>query len=155
MRHIEINLGLGATMFGLGLASLLGQSYAGKTLDIAPKLDIAGLSDLPVVGPLLFSHDPLIYLSIVAVIGVWWFLNRTRAGLNLRAVGENHDAAHAIGYSTALTAACAIIFFWARVAHAIVFIAGVKQFMARTVLFTISWAAFIIFALALVQQAVF
>ena len=81
----QVATGLALTMFGLGLASLLGQDYAGKTLDIAPKLNVEGLSDLPVVGPLLFSHDPLIYLSIVAVFGVWWFLNRTRAGLNLRA----------------------------------------------------------------------
>ena len=61
--------------------------------------------------------------------------------------------AHAIGYSSALTATCAIVYFWARLAHAVVFIAGVKQFMARTMIFTVSWAAFLILALALLQQA--
>ena len=73
---------------------------------------------------------------------------------NLSAFAAVVLIAHAVGYSTALTATCAIIYFWARVAHAVVFIAGIKQFMARTVLFTISWAAFIIFAIALLQQAV-
>ena len=61
--------------------------------------------------------------------------------------------AHAIGYSTALTATCAIVYFGARLAHAVVFITGFKHFMARTVLFTISWASFLIFAIALLQQA--
>lgn len=106
----QVATGLALTMFGLGIASLLGQSYAGKTLDVATKLNIAGVSDLPVVGPLVFSHDPMIYLSIVAVIGVWWFLTRTRPGLNLRAVGENHDAAHAIGYNVRQTRVAAILF---------------------------------------------
>lgn len=106
----QVATGLALTMFGLGLASLLGQNYAGKTLDVATKLNIAGISDLPVVGPLLFNHDPMIYLSIVAVIGVWWFLTRTRPGLNLRAVGENHDAAHAIGYNVRQTRVAAILF---------------------------------------------
>ena len=106
----QVATGLALTMFGLGLASLLGQSYAGNTVNVAVKLDVAGLSDLPVVGPLLFNHDPLIYLSIAATIGVWWFLTRTRAGLNLRAVGENHDAAHAIGYNVRQTRVAAILF---------------------------------------------
>ena len=50
------------------------------------------------MGPLLFAHDALIYLSFAMVAGVAWFLTRTRAGLVIRAIGENHDAAHAIGY---------------------------------------------------------
>ena len=61
--------------------------------------------------------------------------------------------AHAIGYSTSLTAICAVVYFWTRLAHAVVFIAGVKVFMARTLIFTVSWAAFLIFAIALLQQA--
>lgn len=106
----QVATGLALTMFGLGLASLLGQNYAGKTLDVAVKLDVPGLSGLPYVGPLFFSNDPMIYLSIAAVIGVWWFLTRTRHGLNLRAVGENHDAAHSIGYNVRQTRVAAILF---------------------------------------------
>ena len=106
----QVATGLALTLFGLGIASLAGQGYAGVTIDVAVRLDIPGLTDLPVIGPLIFGHDPLIYLSIAMAIGVWWFLNRTRAGLNLRAIGENHDAAHAIGYSVRLTRVAAIMF---------------------------------------------
>ena len=62
-----------------------------------PELDLPLLSDLPVLGPILFRHDLVVYLGIALVAAVWWFLYRTRAGLTLRAVGENHDAAHALG----------------------------------------------------------
>lgn len=94
----QVATGLALTMFGLGLAALIGQSYSGKSLPPFPKLDIPGLSDLPVVGPLLFGHDLLVYLSFALVVAVAWFLTRTRTGLVVRAIGENHDAAHAIGY---------------------------------------------------------
>jgi simple sugar transport system permease protein len=56
------------------------------------------LSDLPFIGPVVFGQDALVYLSIASVAGVAWFLYRTRAGLVVRAVGESHAAAHAIGY---------------------------------------------------------
>ncbi len=94
----QVATGLALTMFGLGLAALIGQAYSGKSLPEFPKLAIPGLSELPVVGPLLFGHDALVYLSFALVVAVGWFLARTRAGLVIRAVGENHDAAHAIGY---------------------------------------------------------
>lgn len=106
----QVATGLALTMFGLGMAALVGQSYAGKTVQVVERLDVSGLSDLPYVGPLLFSHDPMIYVSVLMVAAVWWFLTRTRRGLNLRAVGENHDAAHAIGYNVRLTRVAAILF---------------------------------------------
>ena len=106
----QVATGLALTMFGLGLAALVGQSYAGQTVQVVARLDVPGLSDLPIVGPLLFAHDPMIYVSVLMVFAVWWFLTRTRRGLNLRAVGENHDAAHAIGYSVRLTRVAAILF---------------------------------------------
>jgi ABC-type uncharacterized transport system permease subunit len=98
----QVATGLALTMFGLGLAALTGQSYSGKSLPPFPKLSIPGLSDLPVVGPLLFGHDALVYLSFALVVAVAWFLARTRIGLIIRAIGENHDAAHAIGYPVVL-----------------------------------------------------
>ncbi|QIE56203.1 ABC transporter permease [Pikeienuella piscinae] len=106
----QVATGLALTLFGLGIASLLGQGYAGQTLDVSTRLDIPGLTDLPVVGRLIFGHDPLVYLSVAMTAGVWWFLNRTRPGLNLRAIGENHDAAHAIGYGVRRTRVAAILF---------------------------------------------
>jgi simple sugar transport system permease protein len=94
----QVAAGLALTLFGLGLSSLVGQGLSGRSAGAFPKVHIPGLSDLPVLGKLLFSHDPLVYLSFALAAAVAWFLARTRAGLVLRAVGENHDAAHAIGY---------------------------------------------------------
>jgi simple sugar transport system permease protein len=94
----QVASGLALTMFGLGLSALIGQPYSGLSTGPFPRLHIPGLTDIPVIGGLLFGEDYMVYLSLLAVAGVWWFLNRTRGGLVLRAVGENHDAAHAIGY---------------------------------------------------------
>lgn len=90
--------GLALTLFGLGLAALMGQGYVGVQAPPTPKMPIPGLSGIPVLGPVLFSHDPIVYLSVLLCAAVWVLLNRTRAGLILRAVGENHAAAHALGY---------------------------------------------------------
>jgi simple sugar transport system permease protein len=94
----QVATGLALTMFGLGLAALIGQAYSGQSLPDFPKLDIPVLSDLPIIGPLIFAQDALVYLSIVIVAAVAWVLTSTRTGLIIRAIGENHDAAHAIGY---------------------------------------------------------
>lgn len=106
----QVATGLALTIFGLGLSALIGHSYVGKTFGGLAKLNIPGLSDIPVIGPLLFGHDALVYLSVVSVALVAWFLTRTRGGLLVRAVGENHDAAHSIGYSVTLIRMGAIIF---------------------------------------------
>lgn len=97
-RANQVASGLALTMFGLGLSALWGQGYSGKSAPPFPRLSIPGLTDLPFVGKLLFGQDALVYLSLALVAAVAYVLTRTRAGLILRAVGENHDAAHAIGY---------------------------------------------------------
>ena len=94
----QVATGLALTIFGIGLSALIGQGYVGTPLDALPKLDIPGVSDIAFIGPVVFGHDFLVYFSFVMVGVVAWFLYRTRAGLVLRAVGESHDAAHAIGY---------------------------------------------------------
>ena len=94
----QVATGLALTMLGLGLSALLGQGYSGMSVPAFPRLDIPGISGLPVVGKLLFARDGLFYLSIALVAGTAYVLTRTRAGMILRAIGENHDAAHAIGY---------------------------------------------------------
>ena len=58
----------------------------------------------------MFSHDPLVYLSLALAVGVAWFLAKTRTGLILRAIGENHDAAHAIGYNVVGVRMAALLF---------------------------------------------
>lgn len=106
----QVATGLALTMFGLGLAALLGHRYAGIKPPKFGHLDIPVISDIPVIGPLLFSHDYMIYISILIIIAVWYFINRTRGGLVLRAVGENHDAAHALGYKVIRIRILAILF---------------------------------------------
>ncbi len=106
----QVATGLALTMFGLGLAALWGQGYSGKTADKFPKLDIPLLSDLPIVGKLVFGQDYLVYLSVALVLAVSWFLRKTRGGLIIRAIGENHEAAHAIGYPVVFYRYLALLF---------------------------------------------
>ena len=98
LRANQVATGLALTMFGLGLSALWGQGYSGQSAGAFPRLSLTGLSDLPVIGKLLFGQDGLLYLSLALVAAVAWLLERTRLGLILRAIGENHDAAHAIGH---------------------------------------------------------
>jgi ABC-type uncharacterized transport system permease subunit len=94
----QVATGLALTLFGLGLSAMLGQSYVGIKPPTTYKLDLPLISDVPILGPILFSHDFTVYAALALVLGVWWFLKYTRRGLILRAVGESHDAAHALGY---------------------------------------------------------
>ncbi len=106
----QVATGLALTLFGLGVSAFWGRAYSKVTVDRVDAINVPGLSDLPIVGPLVFSYDPLFYLSILMVILVWYFLNRTKKGLILRAIGDNHDAAHAIGHKVVRYRFIAILF---------------------------------------------
>jgi simple sugar transport system permease protein len=106
----QVASGLALTLFGLGLSALMGQRYVGIKPPPTGDIHIPLLSDLPIVGPILFSHDPVLYLGILLVASVWVLLKYTRAGLILRAVGESHDAAHALGYKVLWIRTIAILF---------------------------------------------
>ncbi len=106
----QVATGLALTLFGVGLSALIGQAFVGIPLKGLPKLNIPGLTDLPVIGQALFGQDLLVYLAILAVPLVHLFLYRTRAGLVLRAVGENHAAAHALGYKVIRIRFLAVLF---------------------------------------------
>ncbi|WP_316015689.1 ABC transporter permease [Roseobacter sp. HKCCA0434] len=106
----QVATGLALTLFGLGLAALLGQSYTGMRAPQTPRLTLPEIDNIPIVGDLLFSYDWVVYFALILVALVWVFLNRTRAGLILRAVGENHDAAHALGYRVVSIRLAAIAF---------------------------------------------
>ncbi|MEL6609742.1 MAG: ABC transporter permease [Pseudomonadota bacterium] len=107
----QVATGLALTLFGLGLAALIGRDYQESVrLPSTPKLDLGPISDIPVLGPILFSHDAMVYLSLLLVVAVWAFLKFTRAGLILRSVGENAEAAHALGYKVKLIRLAAIAF---------------------------------------------
>ena len=94
----QVATGLALTIFGVGLSALVGDNFVGTALDPLDPLPIPLLSKIPVLGPVLFAQDALVYLSFVLLLAVAWFLARSRAGLVLRAVGDSHDSAHAIGY---------------------------------------------------------
>ncbi|MDA9207625.1 ABC transporter permease [Octadecabacter sp.] len=106
----QVATGLALTLFGLGLAALLGQGYLGEKAPSFPDWHIPLLGDIPVLGPIVFQHDPMVYIGLAIIAAVWWFLNKTRGGLVLRAVGENHEAAHALGYHVIRTRLLAIMF---------------------------------------------
>ena len=106
----QVATGLALTLFGLGLSAMLGQSYVGISPPASAKLDLPLISNIPVIGPILFSHNFTVYAALALVAGVWWFLNYTRGGLILRAVGESHDAAHALGYKVVRVRIIAIMF---------------------------------------------
>jgi simple sugar transport system permease protein len=106
----QVPTGLALTIFGIGLSALMGQGMVGIAYEGMPKIAIPGLSALPIVGSLFFQQDFLVYLSIAMVAGIHYFLHKTRAGLILRAVGDSHDAAHAMGYSVVKIRFMAILF---------------------------------------------
>jgi simple sugar transport system permease protein len=93
----QVATGLALTLLGLGLSGMLGESFTGLPGIRLPTLYIPVLTDLPFVGKLIFGQDPVFYLSILLTAGVAWFLFKTRAGLTLRSVGDNHASAHALG----------------------------------------------------------
>jgi general nucleoside transport system permease protein len=94
----QVATGLALTILGIGLSGLIGAGFVGVRIVPAPNLFIPVLSELPFVGRILFAQNAFIYLSIALIIAVWRFLYVTRAGLVLRAIGDNHASAHALGY---------------------------------------------------------
>lgn len=106
----QVATGLALTLFGLGLSSLMGQGYVGIKPPLTGQVSFGPLADIPVLGQVLFSHDPMVYLSIGIIAAVWAILKFSRMGLILRAVGENHDAAHALGYKVTRIRILAILF---------------------------------------------
>jgi simple sugar transport system permease protein len=106
----QVATGLALTLFGLGLSALMGQGYNGIKPPSTGAVPFGPLRDLPFFGKVLFSHDWTVYFSIFMVGAIWFFIARTRAGLILRAVGENADAAHALGYKVRRIRTAAIAF---------------------------------------------
>ena len=106
----QVASGLALTLFGIGLSAALGAGFVGMPVDRLPRLDLPGLSDLPVLGPILFGHDILVYIAFLSVPAIHFFLYRSHAGLVLRAVGESPDAARAMGYPVRTIRMAAVAF---------------------------------------------
>ena len=106
----QVATGLALTIFGTGLSGLIGAEYVGKAIQRLEALNIPILSNIPYLGPILFAHNILVYFSFIMAFIVGWFLLKTRPGLVLRAVGNNHDSAHALGYSVVFIRFCSVMF---------------------------------------------
>ncbi|APO74777.1 sugar ABC transporter permease protein [Rhizobium etli 8C-3] len=106
----QVATGLSLTILGLGASGMLGESYVGIPGIKVPQVYIPYLSEIPFIGPVLFHQDLVFYLSIVLVIGINWFLFKSRSGLKLRAIGDNHGSAHALGIDVIRTRYLAVMF---------------------------------------------
>ena len=93
----QVATGLALTILGLGLSGMVGESFVGQQGTKMGAFLPSALTSIPFVGPVLLGQDLIFYVSIGLVVGVNWFLFRTRSGLVLRSVGDNHASAHALG----------------------------------------------------------
>lgn len=101
LRVDQVVSGLALVFVGTGLASLFGRGLVGQVAPTLTPAPLPLLGELPVLGPALFSHTPLVYLSIALVPLCWWLLQRTRPGLALRVCGEQPRLADASGVRVA------------------------------------------------------
>ena len=106
----QVATGLALTIFGVGLSGLIGAKFVGEKITPAAHLHLPLLTGIPAVGSILFGEDAFVYISVALIVGIWLFLYRTRAGLVLRAVGDNHTSAHALGYPVLRIRMLAVMF---------------------------------------------
>jgi simple sugar transport system permease protein len=106
----QVATGLALTILGIGFSAYFGLDYVGLTLDSLPPLAVPLLSEIPVLGPILFRQDPLVYASLAAFAATSYFLSRTRGGLILRAIGESPGAAHNTGLAVRKVRYAAVLF---------------------------------------------
>lgn len=106
----QVATGLALTIFGIGLSGLIGAGFVGQRVALAPRLSIPGLTDIPLIGRLLFGQDAFVYVSVLLIVATWYILYRRRFGLILRAIGDNHVSAHALGYPVLKIRTLAVVF---------------------------------------------
>ncbi len=106
----QVASGLALSIFGVGLSGFVGSNYIGKPLQGLGTLTIPGLSDIPLFGRALFSHDIFVYLSVLLCVLVYFFFKRSRVGLIVKAVGESPEAAQAIGLPVLTVRYLAVMF---------------------------------------------
>jgi simple sugar transport system permease protein len=105
----QVATGLALTIFGTGLSAMIGSPYVGKTFKRIPHIFPDYLSEHAYLKT-IFGYDAFVYFSILLVFLVSYFLHKTKAGLILRAVGEDDASAHAIGYRVIAIRMMAVLF---------------------------------------------
>ncbi len=106
----QVATGLALTILGLGVSGMLGESFVGLPGVKLPPIVFPVLSEIPVIGPALFRQDLIFYMSIALVVGIGWFLFKSRTGLKMRAIGDNHGSAHALGINVIRMRYLAVMF---------------------------------------------
>ena len=99
LRANQIASGLALTFFGTGLSGLFGDKLTGETVEPLTRIPIPFLNSIPVLGPMLFNQDVLVYFSYLCVILSWLLLFKTRLGLNIRSMGEAPEVCDSLGLS--------------------------------------------------------
>jgi len=106
----QVTSGLSLALFGAGLSAFLGKPFIGIPNPVPFRaVPVPGLSAVPVLGPILFRQDSLVYLSYGVVIVAWWWIYRTRPGLHLRATGEDAATADAMGIRVGLVRYASVV----------------------------------------------
>jgi simple sugar transport system permease protein len=95
----QVVCGLALSMFGGGMSAMMGRNRIGETIRGLMPFELPVLGGIPIIGPIFFRHDAMVYASYALVAFLCFFIFRTRPGMNLRAVGENPRAADAMGMS--------------------------------------------------------
>ena len=102
--------GLALAIFGSGVSAFVGRNFGSAPIEALKPLDIPVLSQLPVIGPMFFRFDAMVYLAFALFAAISWFLYRTKAGLVLRTMGESPETSHAIGYPVVRIRYMAVLF---------------------------------------------
>lgn len=106
----QVATGLALTIFGTGLSAFLGAEYVGQSIEGMTRVELPLLHSIPLIGPALFGQDPMVYLGLALFAVVFWTMRSTRLGLIIRAVGENPQVAHALGYKVLVVRYAAVLF---------------------------------------------
>jgi simple sugar transport system permease protein len=102
--------GLALAIFGSGVSAFLGRGFGSAPIEALHRIRLPLLSDIPLIGPMFFRFDPMVYLALLMFVVISWFLYRTKSGLVLRTIGESPQTAHAIGYPVIKIRYMAVLF---------------------------------------------
>jgi simple sugar transport system permease protein len=102
LRQEQVAVGFVLTMLCLELADFLGNPFVRKPGPSVPHAPIPYLSKIPFLGPVLFDHNLVVYLSLLSVVGAWWWIYKTQPGLKLQGVGERPESTFARGVNVHL-----------------------------------------------------
>ena len=106
----QVATGLALAIFGVGLAAFMGKPFESQVIAPTPAWPVPLVSEIPLLGKVLFSHQPIIYVAWVIVAVMIWVMAKTRTGLVLKAIGESPSVGHAIGYKVNQVRLLAVLF---------------------------------------------